>query len=488
MLSRAVRCRYFFGLFGFCLVLLGGVPCALALTPAQKSFFRSAVCSIQVKSTVAGYEKAGSWSGTGFVCDKKQGLICTNRHVVGYAVVATYDVEFFNGQKSQATLVYADPRHDFAFLKLNDPAELPPQTEELTHFAEPVLGETVFMAGNNQGCAFSFQKGHVSDLYQPWGFMPEPSFGCLINAVGGSSGSPVVNKNLELVGLNFAGFGDGRCLDIRGSCLQEALESLRRERVPQRQCIGALLELASLDTQLEVFQFPFPVAQDYLRHNPHARFRVLQVRGLLKGTPADGLLQVGDVVMAVDGQAVGSCLARYETALNKARKGKVILTIYRKGRLHHLTCPVYDLHPTVVRRMVVFGGATFTEADERLRWQFDLEPGAVVLTNTLPGSIFSGLFLGETSQAILTPFKGLPALWEGILTWQQKKTFAFEGCFLCPTGSGSSEILLYNKAPRMFALTHQTAQSHPPKSFVWDKRGWRLEKILVPQTSIERKE
>jgi len=79
---------------------------------------RQAIVTINSRVPVSAYQNTGSWSGTGFVADKKNGFIITNNHVVGRASVGTYFVTFHNGQQAEAKLAYYDPYADFAILKI----------------------------------------------------------------------------------------------------------------------------------------------------------------------------------------------------------------------------------------------------------------------------------------------------------------------------------------------------------------------------------
>ena len=98
----------------------------------QKSleYAKKGIVSIDTRISVAAYINVGSWRGTGFIADKQCGFIVTNAHVVGRASVGTYFVTFYNGQQSEAKLMYYDPLVDFAVLVI-DPSEIPVDSEEI---------------------------------------------------------------------------------------------------------------------------------------------------------------------------------------------------------------------------------------------------------------------------------------------------------------------------------------------------------------------
>ena len=63
---------------------------------------------IDVQMSLAAYGDAGRGIGTGFIVDKKLGLIVTNQHVCGANGVANYFITFDTGQQIEAKLLYYD--------------------------------------------------------------------------------------------------------------------------------------------------------------------------------------------------------------------------------------------------------------------------------------------------------------------------------------------------------------------------------------------
>ncbi|KAJ2558403.1 hypothetical protein EV175_000807, partial [Coemansia sp. RSA 1933] len=60
--------------------------------------------------------------GTGFVVDAEQGIIMSNRHIMGSGP-AYHKASFFDNQEVFLQPTYYDPIHDFAFFRY-DPSEL----------------------------------------------------------------------------------------------------------------------------------------------------------------------------------------------------------------------------------------------------------------------------------------------------------------------------------------------------------------------------
>ncbi|CAN0598011.1 unnamed protein product, partial [Ectocarpus sp. 12 AP-2014] len=126
---------------------------------------RKAIVTIDSRVPVSAYQNTGSWSGTGFIVDSKDGYLVTNNHVVGRASVGTYFITFHNGKQAEGKVVYYDMYADFAIVKVN-PADFPEAVESIDFTSQmPKLGTDVFIVGNTEGLGFSFHSGYLSDLY-----------------------------------------------------------------------------------------------------------------------------------------------------------------------------------------------------------------------------------------------------------------------------------------------------------------------------------
>jgi len=119
--------------------------------------WKKGVVNIDNRVIYSPYDKGGKSTATGFVVDKKIGILVTNKHVVNNAEVNETYVNFFNGKEVKTSLLYSDPIQDFSFLKV-DPEKIPTGVIEFKLQGEfPKLNESVSIIGNNGGQVFPYK-------------------------------------------------------------------------------------------------------------------------------------------------------------------------------------------------------------------------------------------------------------------------------------------------------------------------------------------
>ncbi|MFB6099802.1 MAG: S1C family serine protease [Candidatus Nanohalobium sp.] len=147
-----------------------------------------------------------STQGSGFVYSQK-GYIITNEHVVDDADTVT--VSFTDGTTRKAEIVGTDPYTDLAVLKV-DKAGLKPL--ELANSSQVVTGQRAIAVSNPYGFRGSLTAGFVSQVGRSLPVQEVGLEGFRIRNViqtdaainPGSSGSPLLNKYGEVIGVNTA--------------------------------------------------------------------------------------------------------------------------------------------------------------------------------------------------------------------------------------------------------------------------------------------
>jgi putative serine protease PepD len=165
-----------------------------------------AVVSIEVRLANAGA------TGSGVVVDADQGYIVTNNHVVSGAdgvQGAEIRAVFSDGSGSAARIVGRDPASDVAVLKVEKPGLV---AASLGQSADVVVGDPVVAIGSPLGLAGTVTSGIISALDRPVRLSGEGSdTNAVINALQtdapinpGNSGGALVNGTGAVIGINTA--------------------------------------------------------------------------------------------------------------------------------------------------------------------------------------------------------------------------------------------------------------------------------------------
>lgn len=192
--------------------MVGGLLAAvLAVSPqAREELFSRLRQSIVVlqRDTVTG-ERLGN--GSGFVL-RADGLIVTNHHVIdGHRSLTAV---FADGRRAEVVgVLLSDEEHDLAVVRISLTGLEP---LELGSSAGLKEGSQLFMAGNPLGLDFTFNEGVLTAL-RPSGLPADlgalkpadrqPLLQLAIDAEPGSSGSPIVDPDGKVVGIERAGMG-----------------------------------------------------------------------------------------------------------------------------------------------------------------------------------------------------------------------------------------------------------------------------------------
>jgi len=261
--------------------------------------------------------------GSGFVISS-DGYILTNAHVINNIFTGGKVIVIFQNDKSyEADLINYDEESDIALLKINN-AEHGKVFEYLEWGETPELGQDVIAIGSPMGQSFTVTFGNVSSLnrFVPKSapFVPYIQTDASINP--GNSGGPLLNSAGHVVGINtmiITGSGSsapgsvGLGFAIDGDYVQKTVEQLKAlptgQRI-QRPYMGIVFR---------------PVTkEDYGKLDNLYEFGYgAYIREIVPGSPAEGILKVGDIINRVDAKPI-----KWKLLATKVKSKKIGDTTY----------------------------------------------------------------------------------------------------------------------------------------------------------------
>lgn len=234
-------------------------------------------------------------AGSGVIISK-DGFILTNEHVVGGVNEGRKIlITLSDGRKFDGTVVGADRTTDVALVKVNG-SGLP--AIQVGTVRGLVPGQMVVAIGNPFGLRFTVTNGVVSALGRPITNMDGRIYPDLIQHDAlinpGNSGGALVNLKGQLIGINTLvdGRGQGIGFAIPIDTALRVADELKRFGRIKRPWLGIVAET---NNPYYIQRYGLPDVEGAV------------VRGLYRGGPAvDTGLEVGDIILRLDGQRVRS--------------------------------------------------------------------------------------------------------------------------------------------------------------------------------------
>jgi len=279
-------------------------------------------------------------AGSGSVIDE-QGDILTNYHVIANSEKLT--VSFGNGKNYPARVVGSDPDTDLAVVRL---LQTPKEALTMVPVGDSdklIVGQKVLAIGNPFGLDRTLTTGVISGLQRPIraqnGRQIEGAIQTDASINPGNSGGPLLDSHGRMIGINSqiespSGASAGVGFAIPVNIAKRIVPELVRNGSVQRPNLG----ITPRDVESFGRQVDLPVNDGVLiwsvqQGGPAAN---AGLHGLVQ--TEDGDIELGDIIVAIDGQKVGDYDALYKI-LDKHQIGDTVsVEIIRRGR--RMTVPV----------------------------------------------------------------------------------------------------------------------------------------------------
>ena len=341
-----------------------------------------------------GFERQGSL-GSGFVISP-DGIIITNNHVIENA--DEIEINFSDGRVLDARLIGRDRDTDLAVLKVSSNTPLP--YVDLADSDRAEVGDWVIAIGNPFGFGGSVSAGIISARNRDLNAGRSDDFIQTDAAINrGNSGGPLFNLGGEVVGVNTAIISPtGGSVGIGFSVPSNMVKRISQQLIDHGKVRRSWLGVNVQDADAALVK----------AYKAKGKGGVIVTR-ITDGGPADqAKLEVGDLVLSFDGQAIAS-VREMTRLISDAPIGKTVpLSIIRGGKARTISVTLGELEDddAVAEASLMLDGpassndlgAELSGIDDDIRRRFgipkDVE-GVVVTSVSARGRSFGKLSRGD---------------------------------------------------------------------------------------------
>lgn len=486
ILTNRVLLRYGFDfrLFGLAIMLMAVLLPSLSKASEEQNWATTvsrvadSVVSLQL-AQLRNFDESvqGGSNATGFVVDAERGIVLTNRHVVGSGPIRL-SATFQNQERVDAVPLYRDPVHDFAFIRF-DPAALKySQPVSLALRPDKVrTGMNIRVIGSDGGEQLSILPGTIARLdrevpsYGRYGYNDFNTFymQAASGTSGGSSGSPVIDIEGDVVALNAAAnTKTASSFFLPLARIKHALERLQADGSIDRGSFQTLFvnqpfrELQRLGLD--------PKTEQKVRDSSTDTTGMLVVSQVLPGGVAEDALEPGDILVSIDDQLTTDFVA-LESLLDASIGKTLTVNIMRHGQSILREISVADLHELAPGQLLELGDSVLQDMSiQHARAMNRAQDGVVV---TRAGYTFTRAGIPEGAVIISVEGRKVTDLQTFLAVVKETAEIARKRVrYIVPGREFSTELAQFQIDNKWFG--------HRMCTRVDDVRFWDCEPILLP--------
>lgn len=277
-------------------------------------------------------DEVASGTGTGFVWDNA-GHLVTNNHVVdGHK---TAKVRLSDQRVFDAVVVGVSPEHDLAVLKLQKTADMPPPVQ-VGGSSDLKVGQKVFAIGNPFGLDHTLTSGIISALGRSIDGEDGAGMEGLIQTDAainpGNSGGPLLDSAGRVIGVNVAiyspsGASAGIGFAIPVDVVNRVVPRLVKDGRYTRPALGITLNDTVSKAINQKLASNGVVVLEVAAGSPAAQAGIRGVQ-----LTANDELILGDIIQAIDGNAINSANDLTSVLDNYQPNSRVAVTLLRDGK------------------------------------------------------------------------------------------------------------------------------------------------------------